>query len=128
MKSLVKIFFIVSILSLTTFADSLKVYDSYIDAMFAGIKGDKNVVLFIESDFCPWCKKMKKTTLSNSEVINLLNKKYIFLKLNKDTDFIPEQFIPNGVPTTYVIDPKVEESIFSLRGYKSASSFLSRLK
>lgn len=105
--------------------------DSYADALKKGVEQNKPVVLFAHSPFCPWCRKMEADTLSDEEVINFLNKNFIFvtvdLSLSMDIEDVPAKFLPEGTPTTYVIDPKNEELLYSLRGYKSKQSFLGRL-
>ena len=74
---------------------------------------------------------MEEDTLSHPEVIEYLNKNFIFvtvdLSLSMDIEDLPSKFIPQGTPTTYVINPKDEELIFLLRGYKNPASFLKAL-
>jgi thioredoxin-related protein len=102
--------------------------EDYEQGIYKAQKEHKNLVLFVYSSYCPWCKKMERDTLENKEVIEYLNKNYIFVAANQDIDEFPQRFMPNGTPTTYVIDPKTQEKLFSLRGYKSPHSFLKRLK
>ena len=105
--------------------------NSYADALKQGVEQNKPVVLFAHSPFCPWCRKMEADTLSDEEVIEYLNKNFIFvtvdLSLSMDIEDVPARFLPEGTPTTYVIDPKTEELLYSLRGYKNKQSFLGRL-
>jgi len=105
--------------------------DSYKDALEQGVKQNKPVLLFAHSPFCPWCRKMEADTLSDEEVIQFLNKNFIFvtvdLSLSMDIEDIPARFLPEGTPTSYVINPKNEELLYSLRGYKNKKSFLGRL-
>ena len=105
--------------------------DTYTDAIKKGTKENKQVVLFVHSPFCPWCRKMEADTLSNKDVIKELNEKFVFisvdLSVNIDIEDIPKQFIPRGTPTTFVINPADQSLAFSMRGYKSPKSFLFRL-
>jgi len=105
--------------------------DSYADALEKGVKQNKSVLLFAHSPFCPWCRKMEAETLSDNEVIEYLNKNFIFvtvdLSLSMDIEDVPAKFLPEGTPTTYVIDPKTQELLYSLRGFKNKKSFLGRL-
>jgi thioredoxin-related protein len=132
MKKLLQILFFICITSLTLYgAVTLKEADSYKDALKKGIKEHKHVILFAHSPFCPWCRKMEHDTLSNKKVIKLLNDKYIFisidLSLSMDIEDVPTKFLPRGTPTTYVIDPTNEDTLYTMRGYKSPKSFLFRL-
>lgn len=117
-------------LTLSIFANGSQITaePSYKDAILKGQKENKKVVMFVYSDYCPWCKKMERTTLRNRDVVKYMNEKYIFVEVNQDRDVFPPRFLPYGVPTTYVIDPNSESKVLTMRGYKSAGSFLSRLK
>ena len=118
-------------ITLSLNANELNHADSYSDAIKDGIAQNKRVVLFTHSPFCPWCRKMEAGTLSNQKVIDLLNKRFIFvtvdLSLDIELEDVPKKFLPQGTPTTYVIDPKTQNLLFSLRGYKNSKSFLNRL-
>ncbi len=125
---------LILLLSTTLFlygSTELKHADSYNDAIQKGIKENKHVVLFAHSPFCPWCRKMEADTLSNHEVIKLLNEKYIFVTIDLSTEVeredVPHKFLPQGTPTTFVIDPTNQENLFTMRGYKTPDSFIWRL-
>jgi thioredoxin-related protein len=130
MKLFTKILFLVlSIVALN--ASELIHADSYPDALKKGIEQNKPVALFAHSPFCPWCRKMEAETLSDNEVIEYLNENFIFvtvdLSLSMDIEDVPGKFLPEGTPTTYIIDPKTQELLYSLRGYKNKKSFLGRI-
>ncbi|MCK9337032.1 MAG: thioredoxin family protein [Arcobacteraceae bacterium] len=116
---------LISIFSLSTllFGADLKVYYDLDIAISKAKVEEKEVILYVYSTNCPWCKKMDKNTFKNSDVTNALNKNFIFVKLNKDIDDIPEELIPRYVPTTYILDSNQEE-IFAMYGYKNANEFL----
>ncbi len=46
----------------------------------------KNVVVFIYTDWCKYCHKMKAITLKNQEVINYINKNFYFCALNAESE------------------------------------------
>ncbi len=129
--NLLKKLFLVSLTILALNASELKHADSYPDALEKGIAQNKAVVLFAHSPFCPYCRKMEADTLSDEKVIDYLNKNFIFvtvdLSLSMDIEDVPEKFLPQGTPTTYVINPNNQELLYSLRGYKSPESFLGRI-
>jgi len=117
--------------SLSLNASELYHADSYEAAIEQGVKKNKRVVLFIHHPQCPYCRKMEADTLSDKTVIEYLNKNFIFvsvdLSLSMQTEEVPERFLPQGTPTTFVIDPKDEKLLFTMRGYKNPKSFLGRL-
>lgn len=68
-------------------------------------KEARNIVIFIETDWCTYCKQMKATTFKNKELQQLLDKKFYFFKLNaeekKTIDFNGKtyNFQPTGFKT-----------------------------
>lgn len=109
-------------------ASGLEHLKSFEDGLTKAKKENKQLMLFVYSTYCPWCRKMESTTLSDKEVIDTINKNFVFVSLNKDTDNIPSDFIPYGVPTTYVIDSKSGEKLYTMKGYKSKESFFDRIQ
>lgn len=45
---------------------------------------DKNIVVFIHTDWCRFCQSMKNTTFRDQEVIKLLNEYFWFADLNAE--------------------------------------------
>jgi len=109
------------------YANSINHATSFNDAIKIAKKEDKQVMLFVYSTYCPWCKKMENETLNDREVINHINDRFVFIALNKDKEYIPQDFRPYGVPTTYVIDPQNVEKRYTMKGFKQKSSFLNRI-
>ena len=68
----------------------------------ASSSAKKNIVVFIHTDWCKYCDKMKFSTLQNPKVYSLLNDRFIFCSLDaetkKDITFNHHTFkyIPNG--------------------------------
>jgi len=68
-------------------------------------KKPKPVIVFITTDWCKICHGMKVTTLENRDIIQLLNEKFYFIKLNgeekKNITFLEKIFIykPTGTNT-----------------------------
>jgi thioredoxin-related protein len=121
---LILLFVITNILN----ASSLKYASSYKDGVLQAKKENKKLLLYTYTKYCPWCLKMSKTTFRDKQVIDYVNKNYIFVKVDINNDKFPSKFKPKGVPTTYIIDPFKEEKLISMRGYKSAKSFYSRIE
>jgi thioredoxin-related protein len=127
LSSLFIFFFIQTLNAASLEQSSLKYAASYKEAIELGKKQKKNVLLFTYSPYCPWCTKMTQTTFINKKVIQYVNKNYIFVGVDINKDKYPSRFKPNGVPTTYIIDPQKQKKLISMRGYKSAKSFYSRI-
>lgn len=121
------LFFSFILFSFNSNAVELTFNNSYKEAMELAKKENKNVVLFAHSPFCPWCIKMEEDTLSDKNIIKLLNDNFIFLMIDLSVDIqlddVPDRFLPRGTPTTFVIDPNGEKLLYTLRGYHNAKSF-----
>lgn len=59
----------------------------------------KKVFIFLETDWCKFCKMMKLTTFEDTTVINQLNKDYYCLRLNaeykKEVTFLGKKYAYN---------------------------------
>ena len=110
---------------------------------------DKDIVVFIHTDWCKFCKKMQATTFQNEEVINLLNESFLFNSLDAESkDPIlfngrTFRFIPKGInvgehelakalgatsyPYICILNSKYE-IIFQYEGYLSSNDLLTVLK
>ena len=117
---------IIFLILLLSFANGtiLKDIESYEEALEIAKKQNKRVLMFMYSEYCPWCEKMKKTTLKNEKVKQYINSKYIFLKMDTDMGEYPPELKPRFIPTTYVIDPNTEETVQAIYGFKSEKVFI----
>jgi thioredoxin-related protein len=106
MKSILRniiIFFCCSCISCFTYSQ-IKLLD--IHQLDSVLKVDqKPVIIFIHTDWCKYCQAMEQSTFKQKEVIELINKKFHFVKLNAEEkeDIIFQNkvysFQPNGINT-----------------------------
>lgn len=82
----------------------------------------KDVYLFIGSAYCKYCEKMKKTTLSDKEVLKRLRKSYELVYMSRDIDDIPKQYKIKPVPRHYFLTPK-GQIIYTTIGSRTKESF-----
>lgn len=122
-KHLLLFFLVIQML----FAQELSILTSYDKAIQKAKQENKRVLLFIYSDYCPWCDKMKVRTLSNKEVIKFISEDFIFVSINRESKAYPKEFTPRFIPTTYLIEPHTQEEVYALYGYKTATEFLYEL-
>lgn len=72
-------------------------------------KEDKLVLLDIFGKWCHWCKRMEKETYSDRDIINLVNEKFVPIKVNADErPDINERYNLGGWPTTAILTPEAE--------------------
>ena len=117
---------LIYLILLLTFVNAtvLNEVESYDEALETAKKQNKKVLMFMYSAHCPWCEKMKKNTFTNQKIINYINNKYIFVKMEMDMDEYPITLKPRYIPTTYVIDPLTKETEEIIYGYKSSEDFI----
>ncbi len=65
------------------FASEMKYETNYDAAVVKSKKLQKNIMLVLVSNFCPWCRKFEQRVLLKNEVNDLIQKNYIPLILNK---------------------------------------------
>lgn len=69
------------------------------------LQNPKPIIVFITTDWCKICHGMKSTTLEDRDIIQLLNDKFYFIKLNaeekEDITFLKRTFEykPTGINT-----------------------------
>ena len=107
--------------------EGLKIAPDYETALKLAKEKKKNVMMFIYSTHCPWCKKMKKTTFSNKDVIKYINRKYVFFMANQDTDHLEKRFVKEYVPTIYILSFHDNEIIYELQGFKNSETLIAML-
>ncbi|MDD2789351.1 MAG: DUF255 domain-containing protein [Sulfurimonas sp.] len=100
--------------------------NDYKKALIQAKAEKKDIYMFITSANCRWCRKFESTTLQDTLVMQKLSQKYVFLHIDRDADFMPENFKRKRVPRHYFLreDGKI---IHSFLGYWSSEDFLSFL-
>lgn len=124
---MLKFIFSIICFSNLLFGQTLITYTNYNEALHQAKLQKKRVLMFMYTDNCSWCKKMKQTTLNDPKTIEFINKHYIFLTMNKDNGTYPEKFTPRYIPTTLLIDAKNEEELYALLGYKTSRQLIEEL-
>jgi len=98
-KILLLLFFITSL-----FSSELNWIHNYKKALTVAKKEHKDIYLFIGADKCRFCKKFKEKTLSQKQVINKLDEKFIPLYLSRDQHIVPDKFEKYGAPRHYFLN------------------------
>lgn len=129
-------------ISLTAFAgEKIELKWRTFDAGFEEAKkNNKKIMLDVYTDWCGWCKRLDKDTYGNEKVIEYLNKEYIAIKLNaesnakinyKDKSYtetsLAQYFGVTGYPAIIFFDSDAE-AINLLPGYVNAERFLPIIK
>lgn len=87
-------------------------------------KSHKTVMVFVEGEYCRWCKKLKLRTLSDDKVEKRLAK-YVVVKVQRE-DPKAMRLLPEieGVPTVFFMTAK-KQVLESVVGYWDAMDFIS---
>ena len=91
-------------------------------------KHDKMILLYVEMDNCPWCKKMNREVFDDSSNLNELQKLYEIKKVKKGSSDIPSFIKTKYYPTTYILSSDGKKVIDELPGYMKAEDYLDYLK
>jgi thioredoxin-related protein len=112
-------------LSLSTLFSSEIVWQTDFEKAFTQAKKEHKVVmLMVEGKHCQWCKKMKKKTLNNPEVLKRLSE-YIPLKIMRADKAVTQKLpIIYGVPTVFFMSEN-KEVLESVVGYFGVNDFIS---
>lgn len=114
---------ILSFLFLTSFNmlgqnEEVKVYDPQADAaadvknaINKAAKENKNVLVMLGGNWCPWCIKLNKYIHADAEIDSLVNADYVWIKVNyskenKNTELLKEWGNPQrfGFPVLLILD------------------------
>lgn len=112
-----------------TFATEMGYETNYEIALSKAKKEGKEIMLFMTTSYCPWCRKLENRILSQNDIDAKIKKKYIPLTLNLDTDMFPKQFAKTRfTPILYIFDPRDESIEHQFAGYNNRDGFLRLLK
>ncbi len=111
-----------------SFAAAMGYETDYETALMKGKKAQKNIMLVLVSNYCPWCRKFEQRVLLKKEVDAVIQKNYIPLIINKEKDPFPKNLDKAFTPIVHFIDYRTEQSYKSLLGYNSKEEFLHTIK
>ena len=112
-----------------TFANIMGYETSYKIALAKAKKENKEIMIFMTTSYCPWCRKLENRILSQNDIDAKIKAKYIPLMLNLDKDIYPKQFAKTRfTPILYIVNQKDETISHKFVGYSSRGEFLHILK
>ena len=110
------------------FASEMKYETNFDEAVKKSKKLQKNIMLVLVSNYCPWCRKFEQRVLLKEEVNTLIQKNYIPLILNREKDTFPKEFDASFTPIVHFIDYKTLKSYKNVIGYNNKDEFTYILK
>ncbi len=124
MKYIFLILFIISgLFSSSKFTEEMKYETNYEIALNKAKNENKNLMMLVTSESCPWCRKLERQTLRKEDINDIIQKSYIPLNVDQDLKNYPKNFEVKYVPTVYFIDSKSGKIIQKSVGYKNKKEF-----
>ncbi|WP_294963253.1 thioredoxin family protein [Sulfurimonas sp.] len=110
---------------LDKFASEVNYSRNYNSALKLAKEQNKLLMLVVVGDYCPWCKKFERKTLSSSLIKNKVSKDFIPLIIDKinDKGKYPDKFYSKYIPTVHFVNPKTQNTIFETLGYMKKKEF-----
>lgn len=101
---------------------------NYEDAVRKAQKEDKKILVELVMESCPFCEQVDKYILTKVEVQTLLEKGFVFLKLDIDKNEIPDFLLSRMTPTFYFLNAKGDKILHEIKGAPSKSQFINQLE
>ena len=98
-------------------------YYNYEEGLEKAKADSLHVVVFFETTWCTWCKKMDKTTLVDKEVVGLLKNDFVPVKVDGDKrKKLTREYGVRGYPSTWFLKHDGTK-IAPIQGYWPAKDF-----
>lgn len=110
--------------SIQDFANEMGYETNFKTAMIKAKAEGKDVMFFMVTQYCPWCKKYERFTLKKPEVDKQIKANYVPLIINREKKGFPEEYYVKITPVMHFIDAKNEKKILTSIGYKNKKDFL----
>ncbi|MBM4165597.1 MAG: DUF255 domain-containing protein [Ignavibacteria bacterium] len=134
-----QLFFLFIFSSAITFSQDTRWYP-FNDGLETATKENKKILMDVYTDWCAWCKRMDKDIYAQNEVKALLNKFFVLVKLNAESNnevaynelsltetMLAQELGVDGYPSTIFFLPN-GEVITAVPGYVAPDKFLLILK
>ncbi len=106
------------------FASKMNYHLDYNSALTIAKKEQKELMVVMVANFCPWCVKFEKLILEKPKYDNKIKSKFIPVILNNEENNFPDFLKTQIVPTIYFIDFKNEIIKDKIVGYNNRVDFL----
>ena len=92
------------------------------------LKAKKLILINIESDDCPYCKKMRKEVFDNPANRSKIDAKYLVVTFKNSDPSLPRDLQPRYVPANAIYSPTKKDIVDAYAGYMEAKSFMDMLE
>lgn len=111
------------------FAAEVNYLRNYEMAIKTAKKQNKIVMLVVVGDYCPWCKKFERKTLTDSAVMAKANESFVGIIIDKykDKGKYPQEFSAPLIPAVFFINPKDGQSVQETVAYMKPDEFIENM-
>jgi len=107
------------------FAEYMGYEREYDKAIAMAKKENKDLFVVEVSEGCPFCHRLVDTILIKDSVRDYINKKYVKLLINQDTDKnVPKNLKRPFSPVTFIIDAQSGQIIDEIDGWMEEDNYL----
>lgn len=123
-----KLLFLILILTLSLFADSINFEKDLSIAKQKAIDSNKKLMIMYSTPTCPECNYMKKKVLKDKEIVSFVNDNFVsvIMDIKEDEKILPYKFI--GIPTFYFSDASSMKLLAKRIGGTREKQFLEIVK
>jgi thioredoxin-like negative regulator of GroEL len=90
-------------------------------------ESNKPMLFVFGADWCTWCKKLEKTTLSDRELVAYINANFIPIHIDADRDpRVVEILEAEALPCAVVLSPNAD-LLGRIQGFRDAAGYKSAL-
>jgi len=102
----------------------------YKTALTKAKKENKPLMMVLGADYCPWCRKFERKTLSSKLIKPYLDKEVVTLVVDKkyDIESFPAAFRATFTPKVFFINPQNGTSFYSTVGYVKKKNYMQELQ
>ncbi|MGD9595521.1 thioredoxin fold domain-containing protein [Wolinella succinogenes] len=92
------------------------------------LKENKLLLVSIESEACPYCKKMKREIFEEAKYRQEIEKQYVHLVFNNRDSSLPPDLRAPYVPANAILSPKDQSILDAYVGYIAPERFMKILE
>jgi len=117
-----KFFLFLSLFGALLEASQIEWHKDYTSAHEASVQKEQILLVFVTTDDCKFCKKLKNETFLSPEIIERISQSYQSVEVNEQRDTYPKALGAKRFPTIYFLTPE-EEIIDYTLGYYNVEDF-----
>lgn len=101
--------------------------DNLNSARTRALQNDRPMLIVFGADWCTYCKKLEKTTLSHPQMVKFINTRFVPVHLDHDDEKRVAQILEvQTLPCSIVLSPEAD-LLGKIEGYQSPGKYYQKL-